>query len=119
MIRVTFRNFDFHEGVSLRDGAGSPVSIEVEGHSLTGKKGEDIICSAVSALSQTAVLSLGKLAEADQDLIIRDGYLRSEFKTGLLDEMNRERVEVILGMLCIGLLEIIKSYPGTIEIDFT
>ncbi len=119
MIRVTFRNIDFNEGVCLREDGGSFVSIEVEGHSLTGKKGEDIICSAVSALSQTAVLSLAKLAETDQELIIRDGYLKSEFETVVLDEMNRERVEVILGMLCIGLLEIIKSYPGTIEIDFT
>lgn len=116
---MTFSNIDFHEGVCLREDGGSPVSIVVEGHSLTGKKGEDIICSAVSALSQTAVLSLAKLAGTDQDLIIRDGYLKSEFKTEILDGIYRERVEVILGMLCIGLLEIIKSYPGTIEIDFT
>ncbi len=115
---MTFSNIDFHEGVCLREGGDSPISIEVEGHSLSGKKGEDIICSAVSALSQTAVIGLAKLTETDQSLDIKDGYLKSEFETGNLDERGRERVKVILDILCIGLLEIMKSYPGTVEIDF-
>jgi uncharacterized protein len=114
---VTFGNIDFNEGVCLREN-DSPVSIEVEGHSLSGKKGEDIVCSAVSALSQTVVIGLARLTEIDQSLIIRDGYLRSEFETGSLNERNRDRAKVILEMLCIGVLEIIKSYPGTVEIDF-
>jgi uncharacterized protein YsxB (DUF464 family) len=115
---VTFSNIDFREGVCLREDGDSPISLEVEGHSMAGKKGEDIICSAVSALSQTAVKGLAKLAEIDQELVIRDGYLRSEFQTDSLNEKNRDRVKVILDILCIGILEIIKSYPGTVEIDF-
>lgn len=118
MIRVTFSNIDFHEGVCLREEGDFPVSIEVEGHSLSGKKGEDIVCSAVSALSQTAVIGLAKLTEINQSLVIRDGYLQSVFETDSLNERNRDRVKVILDILCIGILEIIKSYPGTVEMSF-
>ncbi len=52
------------------------IGFKVTGHSGYAKRGEDIVCSAVSALTQTALLGLEKVAKASVDYDISDGYLQ-------------------------------------------
>lgn len=43
------------------------VSIKVEGHANYDEHGKDIVCSAVSAITQTALLGLLAIAESYPD----------------------------------------------------
>lgn len=55
--------------------AGQPVGFEAKGHAQFSEEGSDIICSAVSALTQTTVLGLKELLKLDMGLSIEDGYI--------------------------------------------
>lgn len=57
---------------------GSIVSVECDGHTGYGVEGEDIVCSALSSIVQTAALGLMQVAGIDLDYEVReeDGYLK-------------------------------------------
>ena len=94
------------------------MSLQVEGHAGLNKKGEDIVCSAVSALAQTAVLSVTMLAGIEPDLHKRDGYIKMTVDTTSLDEHAAETIQTILGTFVIGITEIVKTYPRQVHIEF-
>lgn len=50
-------------------------SFKVSGHAGYKRHGEDIVCSAVSVLTQTALIGLDKVAKAAFEYEIEDGYL--------------------------------------------
>ncbi len=87
-------------------------SLESEGHSPTylGKKGENLLCSAVSVLVQTLYLYLlqsGKVRPAE----IRDGYLRFEVLAEQ-DALIQNSFDLILS----GLKNLKDQYPKEIEL---
>ncbi|AYV55146.1 ribosomal-processing cysteine protease Prp [Leptospira kmetyi] len=86
-------------------------SLESEGHSPAslGKKGENLLCSAVSVLVQTLYLHLyqsGKAKPAE----IRDGYLR--FEVLEQDALIQNSFDLILS----GLKNLKDQYPKEIEL---
>ena len=66
------------------------VGFVAKGHSGYAKHGEDIVCAAVSALTQTAYLGLEKLVKAEMEFHIKDGELRLILSKGL-DAEKREK----------------------------
>lgn len=95
----------------LRDKKNRIVSICSAGHSFYKKKGEDIVCSAVSAILQTAILGLSEYLNVRLDLVKKDGFLR--FK--LLFPPSKE-ASSILETMRLGLYQIAKKYPDYVEI---
>jgi len=88
---------------------GEIAGFKVTGHAGFGSHGKDIVCSAVSALAQTALLGLLNVAEAQVDYKIDEGYLACS----LLDtdsEKKRIMCEAILGTMYEGLKSIQESY---------
>ncbi|TGK28940.1 ribosomal-processing cysteine protease Prp [Leptospira gomenensis] len=88
-------------------------SLESEGHSPAslGKKGENLLCSAVSVLVQTLYLFLlqsGKVKPAE----IRDGYLRFEVLPSENDALIHTSFELVLS----GLKNLKRQYPKEIEL---
>lgn len=85
---------------------GSIVSFSVSGHSGYAESGEDIVCSAVSALSINTVNSLEAIAqetfEFEED---EDGYLSVEF-----DHKPSRDAEVLLRAFELGIEGVIDSY---------
>lgn len=86
-------------------------SLESEGHSSIslGKKGENLLCSAVSVLVQTLYLYLlqsGKTKPAE----IRDGYLR--FEVLGQDVLIQNSFDLVLS----GLKNLKNQYPTEIEL---
>ncbi len=65
MIKVTF--FVANGGI---------LGFEAKGHSGYAEYGKDIICSAISALTQTAVIGFKKVLKIDVNLSVTDGYLK-------------------------------------------
>lgn len=89
MIRVTLRN----------------DSLVVEGHAGYARVGSDIVCAGVSALVETAKLSIASLTHSGIDIIDADGYIWMGLRG--LDDRGR----VIVDALVLGLSAIAESYP--------
>ncbi len=87
-------------------------SCEVKGHAYMGEKGLDIVCSAVSALTQTALLGLGKYLAHPLAYDVRDGSL-----VFTLTEPPNEKTDAILETMLLGLLEIAGSYRKNVKIE--
>ena len=51
-----------------------PNGVEIKGHSFFGLKNENVLCSAVSAVFQYAVIALNNFSESKFKSEIEDGY---------------------------------------------
>ena len=76
------------EGISLKETSENFVSLIVEGHALFNKKGNDIICGAVSTLSQTLVKAISAVGKITQYWEQKEGYLSTRID---LKELNEEK----------------------------
>lgn len=79
-------------------------------------EGEDIVCSSVSTLLQTALLGLLKVVNLDIEYEIDDGYLTFEIPQDLSYEED-QKVEVILQTLREGLLDIESGYKKFVKME--
>lgn len=94
----------------------------VSGHSGYDVKGQDIVCAAISALAQTTLISLVEVCDIKEKEI---EYFIDEEK-GILD-VNipktididiRNKAEVVLKTLEIGIKSILKSYPEFVILEY-
>jgi len=116
VIRVTFENI-VADGRGRVDFTGDRISFTVEGHAGKGVKGDDIYCAGVSAVVQSCLVALVRIAGIDQDIEQRDGYLRSAM-TVTADHGGFREAKAILGVMITGLGEM-KQFPGSsIDIMF-
>jgi len=81
----------------------------VEGHSDFAPHGEDIVCSAVSALTQTAVLGLTKYLHLTPEVSIKPGDMECFLPKQLAGEPFK-LAQAILKTLVLGLMAIEESY---------
>ncbi|MBQ9949928.1 MAG: ribosomal-processing cysteine protease Prp [Clostridia bacterium] len=95
--------------VELKSQNGKMVGFTAEGHSLYAESGQDIVCSAVSALTQTALLGLIEIAHVKTDYRIDDdGYISCTVTDE--DEKRRENADLILRVMHCGLCSIEMNY---------
>jgi hypothetical protein len=95
----------------FRQSEGYVTGFEVKGHSNIADYGQDIVCAAVSALAQTALLGLGQYLHRDVDYRVK----RADMYTVLKDEPD-DLTDAILETMVLGLKEIEKIYPKSIHI---
>lgn len=83
-----------------------------------GKKirGYDLVCCAVSALTQTGVNALEAVAGVTPGVAVRDGYLKCELPQGL-EAGAAEKAQIVLQTVMTGLTDIQKVYPNLIRIQ--
>jgi uncharacterized protein YsxB (DUF464 family) len=116
VITVSLKNIKFDDAVALPvDGR---MEIIVEGHALSGRKGEDIVCAGVSALVQSCIASITKIAGFPQNVSQDGGFISSSVDMDGADPLKMRYLEAIIGTMLVGLQEIRKSYPDKIEIIF-
>lgn len=93
------------------------IGFETKGHANTVKPGElDLVCAAISMLTQTIVESLVKVAglkEEDLKYKMEDGYLSLEPDPSY--EKNT-KIQVIFSVLETGLDLLVESYGKSIEV---
>ncbi len=101
--------------IIYRSKEGKISGFKVTGHSGYEDSGKDIVCSAVSALTQSSLLGLLKVAEADADYNISEGCLTCSLKS---QESGKKEImcEAILETMYEGLLNIRESYKKNIHI---
>lgn len=106
------------KGTFKRDEAGSIVSFTLTGHAGAGEYGEDIVCSAVSALSISAVNGIEALTGFEPILDVdtkNGGYLYVEVIEDITQE-QKNISQILLENLLLGLQGIKEKYDDFIEI---
>lgn len=94
----------------------------VSGHANYDEHGRDIVCAAVSVLTQTTLLSINRVAKIEEDQIFysinqKSGYLDVE----ILDDISVEEfknAQIILMSLVVGLESVIDSYPDYVTLEY-
>ncbi|MDK2821019.1 MAG: uncharacterized protein PWP31_984 [Clostridia bacterium] len=94
---------------------GSYKGFSIKGHAGYAPKGQDIVCAAVSALAQTAYLSLKKQLKKEPQLINKDGYYECNLPLGLSHD-EEEKAAIILKTIKTGLKAIATDYSDFIEV---
>lgn len=116
MIKISFKNIGFEEGIYFKRNKDN-ISLTISGHSNFDEKGKDIICSAVSVLSQTLVLSISKICRIDQTIKNESGLLNTVFSISDLTEDQIKALKNIFNYYIIGIFELVKTYPDYIDLD--
>ncbi len=114
---VTVRIYNFDPGSEKLKSEKNAVQITVEGHSGKGRKGNDIACAGISAIAQTAVVGISRVAGLSQRITQREGYLDSVVEPGG-DGEKIEALRVIIATMVAGLTELEKAYPGSMKMVF-
>ena len=94
-----------------RDSASRICAYAASGHAEAGPAGEDIICAAISVLTDTAFLGLSRHLGRTLDYKAKDGLISVR-----LEQAADERTEAILATMVLGLHEIKKMEPDRIRI---
>ncbi len=84
--------------------------ITITGHAGYAENGKDIVCAAVSALTETFIASVEELTADELKAVTGPGNAIIEYK-----ELT-ERANVLLGSFFIGLNMIAATYPEHIKI---
>lgn len=98
-----------------RNSQGNICYLKVRGHSGFDQPGQDIVCSAVSAIVQTAVMGLIDIVGIEPLYHQESGLADLEIPSGLPDNKVRETALVLETML-LGLKSIELGYSEYISI---
>ena len=93
-----------------------PYSFEIKGHSGYAEEGKDVVCAAVSAIGQTALLGLLKFCPEGVSYERDDGYLKVVVSDVKSEEI-RLRAETVLLTMREGLKDIADGYPRFVKLE--
>lgn len=94
------------------------IGLVSEGHAGFDKRGKDIVCSAVSSITQTCalgileVLKINAKYEVDED----KGYLELRLPEAM-DKSLLEKTQVLLQTTCLALKDLSAGYPSNIKVE--
>lgn len=96
----------------------SIVCVECSGHAGYAEEGEDIICSALSSIVQTAALGLMQVAGINLDYLTddREGYLKMILPDKLSDK-QRHDADTILNTMYLGIADLHEGFSDFIELE--
>ncbi|MBN2159961.1 MAG: ribosomal-processing cysteine protease Prp [Spirochaetes bacterium] len=120
MVTVIFHNIVYDERLRFTDTGSGEISVTVTGHAVTGgsgqRKGENLVCAAVSALALTLLRSITIIANIRPEYAAEDGFMEFRIRIGDLDAQRKNTVSTLLESFMIGMLDVQKSNPDYIEI---
>ena len=80
----------------------------IRGHAEYAEHGRDIVCSAISAIAQTAVLGLETYGFLTKE--VQPGYMHVVLQTSSIETM------AIMATMEMGMVQISKQYPEYVQI---
>lgn len=105
-----------------RDRHKNIVGYMVKGHAGYDVFGKDIVCAAISVLSQTALISLNKVCKIEEkDLFYEIDEEIGYINVSLVDKLSktqRDNANIVLQTLELGIKEITQSYPEYITLEY-
>lgn len=95
-----------------------PIRYRVTGHAGAGPHGEDIVCAAVSALTQTTLIGIEEHLGI-QPVVIYDETGILEVELPPLQEESRleQGCTDLLETMLLGLESIARSHPGHVRVE--
>ncbi len=104
--------------VTIEKRNGSITKIVCDGHTNYGEAGEDIVCSALSSVVQTALMGVLVVAGVNAKFERNDerGYLMIEIPDEL-NESKRHDVDVILNTMQLGISDLYEGFSDYIEVE--
>jgi hypothetical protein len=85
------------------------------GHANQGDYGNDLVCSAVSAITQTCVIGIAEVLKLDAAIAVSEtGGIDCRLPKGL-GETERQQAELLMRTMLAGLQSVQASYPGTLK----
>ena len=100
--------------VALRRSHGGFVGFSANGHALAGTYGEDVVCAAVSALLQSALLGLTDYARLHVDSSTENGAMYVAIVEPVGDAALQ--VETIFETMRLGLESIQLAHPQNLRL---
>lgn len=91
------------------------VSFAVSGHTGYAAHGSDIVCAAVSAVTQTALVGLQQVAGLEPHVVIDDD--RGFLSVDLRSDAQNDAAQVILATMVAGLRSIVAGNPRYVRIE--
>lgn len=83
------------------------VGVQLEGHAEYGKKGKDIVCSAVSILYINLVNSLDSFTDDEKEL---NGSTKINFQNIILKHIPSKEAELLFQSFMLGITTIEQKY---------
>lgn len=90
------------------------VGFEISGHTGYAEEGSDIVCSAVSSMSQMVVVGIKDVLKLNAFVEISDGYLKLKLSE---KDIENNFAEVLLKSLEKSLKEIVKEYGNYVKME--
>jgi len=100
----------------FRNGEGSIEKFSIQGHANYAKRGEDIVCAGVSAVTVGTVNSIEALTGVEMNSKMKNGFLSASMPTLNKDE-DGSQVQLLLESMVIMLTSIAESYGKYIKIE--
>ena len=91
------------------------IKVEAKGHAMSADTEYDMVCAAISAITQTALLGLKNVVKVDLKYKRRDGYLYMELPQ--LEIEQQEKTDIILLTMLEGLKDLAKGYASYIKLE--
>ncbi|MCB2292531.1 ribosomal-processing cysteine protease Prp [Clostridium algoriphilum] len=103
--------------VEIVRSSGKVVSFKIKGHAMPKEKQLDIdlICGAISAISQTTVIGIEEVLKIKAKYDIEDGFLNFNLEEQTLEDI--ERCQVLLETMILGLKSIEITYGKYIKVE--
>ncbi len=94
------------------------VSFEISGHTGFANSGKDIVCSAISAISQSACLGITKVLNINAVVNKNDskGYLKLQLPKNIKND-DLEKAQIILKTMQLSLQDLLFDYGDYIKME--
>ncbi|MFO7245429.1 MAG: ribosomal-processing cysteine protease Prp [Thermaerobacter sp.] len=105
------------EAVFVRGAAGNIVEFSLSGHAGFAERGRDVVCAAVSALAQAALIGLEEVLRIDVEAEVDDDQGR--LRCRIPEEAAASRLQgaaVLTETLLRSLRSIEAGYPGHVQV---
>lgn len=86
--------------------------ISITGHADYGPKGKDIVCAAISTLTETLEESLHQPSLTDIEVVKGDGEVKIRYKNEPTDT-----AELLIGSFFIGCEGVAETYPDHVRVS--
>ncbi|AYD41013.1 ribosomal-processing cysteine protease Prp [Clostridium fermenticellae] len=94
--------------------SGNFVSARLKGHAESTNQEFDMVCSAVSVISQTILIGMLEVLKVNAEYTIDNGFL--DFSIERLSDENIEECQVLIKTMLLGLKNLEISYGDYIKI---
>ena len=101
--------------VLFKRDSGKLVSVHIEDHAGYADAGEDIVCSAISAISLTIANGITEVLNIKANCTVQDGYLLINLQD--LKEKEIEECQTLMETMLLGLKNVELSYGDYIKVE--